>query len=156
LGCSFLPRGEIVCPLDGFAQICETPVSKAAFRVPRFSFDGSAMPPKMNPLKLNPLQLRTLTLLQALARLPNAAKAGPGPGEVTIHVFPNAHGDHFHLGDAVVAVRDATGLYNEKVWNALSRKALIRAEWPHQLTMTPAGLGYDTGLADEILHTASH
>ena len=28
------------------------------------------MPPKRNPLNLNPLQLRTLTLLQAIARIP--------------------------------------------------------------------------------------
>ncbi|MDE2466711.1 MAG: hypothetical protein KGO02_23790 [Alphaproteobacteria bacterium] len=114
------------------------------------------MPPRTNPLKLNPLQLRTLTLLQALARLPQAAMAGPGEGEMTIHVFPNAHGDHFHLGDATVAGRDATGLFNDKVWNALERKALARAEWPRQITLTPAGLAYDTGLYDEILHHHAH
>jgi hypothetical protein len=114
------------------------------------------MPPKNNPLKLNPLQLRTLTILQALAKLPNAANAGPGAGEITISVFPQAHGDHFHLGDAVVATKNATGLYNEAVWNALSRKGLARAEWPRQLTLTPEGLGYETSLADEIFHRASH
>ena len=42
------------------------------------------MPPRQNPLKLNPLQLRTLTLLQAIARLPNGASPGPGAGEITI------------------------------------------------------------------------
>jgi hypothetical protein len=114
------------------------------------------MPPKNNPLKLNPLQLRTLTILQVLAGLPNAANPGPGEGEATITVFPQAHGDHFHLGDAVVATKNATGLYNEAVWNALSRKGLARAEWPRQLTLTAMGLGYETGLADEILHRASH
>ena len=114
------------------------------------------MPSRSNPLKLNPLQLRTLTLLQALARLPQAAQAGPGEGEATVHTFPQAHGDHFHLGEAVVAGRDATGLYNEAVWNALTRKGLARAEWPRQITIRAEGLAYDTGLADEILHSSGH
>jgi hypothetical protein len=109
------------------------------------------MAPKTNPQKLNPLQLKTLTLLQAIGQLPQASQAGPGAGEVTIMQFPQAHGDHFHLGDAVVAGKNATGLYNEAVWNALTRKGLARAEWPHQITLTADGAGYDTGLADEIL-----
>lgn len=114
------------------------------------------MPPKINPMKLNPLQLRTLTLLQAIARLPQAAKAGPGPGEVTITVFPNAHGDHFHIGDATVMGKDATGLFNDKVWHALERKGVARAEWPREITLTAEGLGYNTDLADEILHRGGH
>lgn len=113
------------------------------------------MPPRLNPLKLNPLQLRTLTLLQAIARLPGAA-SDAGNGEVAIAQFPQAHGDHFHLGDAVVAGRDATGLYNEAVWNALTRKGLARAEWPRQIVLTAEGLGYDTGEAKEILRAAGH
>lgn len=113
------------------------------------------MPPKNNPLKLNPLQLRTLTLLQALARLPGAATQAPN-GDIIVSQFPGAHGDHFHLGDAVVAARDATGLHNEAVWNALTRKGLARAEWPRQMALTPAGLGYDTGEAREILHRSNH
>jgi hypothetical protein len=113
------------------------------------------MPPKQNPLKLNPLQLRTLTLLQAIVRIPRAASQGAN-GEVVISQFPAAHGDHFHLGDAVVAGKDATGLYNEAVWNALTRKGLARADWPHQIALTPLGLSYDTGLADEILKKAPH
>jgi hypothetical protein len=115
----------------------------------------NAMPPKHNPLKLNPLQLRTLTLLQAIARIPQAVSAGLN-GEVIISKFPSAHGDHFHLGDAVVAGKDATGLYNEAVWNALTRKGLARAEWPHQIALTQVGLGYETGLAEEILKKTSH
>ena len=114
------------------------------------------MAPKQNPLKLNPLQLRTLTLLQAIARLPGAASAGPGAGEVTIERLPGAHGDHFHLGDAVVAGKDATGLYNENVWHALERKSLARADWPHRITLRPEALAYDTGLADEILRRSAH
>jgi len=113
------------------------------------------MPPKHNPLKLNPLQLRTLTLFQALARVPGAAQQRPG-GEVAIAQFPNAHGDHFHLGDAVVAGKDATGLYNESVWNALTRKGLARAEWPREVVLTAEGLAYDTGLASDILKRSGH
>jgi hypothetical protein len=109
------------------------------------------MPPKQNPLKLNPLQLRTLTLLQTIARIPNAATQGAN-GEIVISQFPGAHGDHFHLGDFVVAGKDATGLYNEAVWNALTRKGLARAEWPRQIALTREGQGYDTGIANEILH----
>ncbi len=114
------------------------------------------MPPKLNPLKLNPLQLRTLTVLQALARVAGAAEEGPGPGEVTIVQFPNAHGDHFHLGDATVAGKDMTGLYNEKVWHALERKGVARSEWPRAITLTKEGREYNTGLYDDILHNHAH
>lgn len=110
------------------------------------------MPPKNNPLKLNSLQLRTLTLLQAMARIPGAA-ANAGNGEVAIAQFPQAHDDHFHIGNAVVAGKDATGLYNEAVWNALARKGLARSDYPRQIVLTAEGLGYDTGVAREILRT---
>ena len=114
------------------------------------------MPPKQNPLKLNALQLRTLTLLQTIARLPGAATAGPGAGEVTIERLPPAHGDHFHLGDAVVSGKDATGLYNENVWHALERKGLARADWPRSITLKREALSYETGLAEELLRRAGH
>jgi hypothetical protein len=114
------------------------------------------MAPKNNPLKLNPLQLRTLTLLQALAALPDASEPGPGDGEVTVSAFPRAHADHFHLGDAVVSGSDATGLFNEAVWNALTRKGLAKSAWPASITLTAEGLSYQTGLADQILHHSSH
>jgi hypothetical protein len=114
------------------------------------------MPPKKNPLKLNPLQLRTLTLLQALAQIPEAVVAGPGEGEVTISRFPQAHADHFHLGDAIVSGEDATGLFNENVWHALERKGLARADWPNAIVLKPEGVAYDTGLAEEILHRGGH
>ena len=113
------------------------------------------MAPRLNPLKLNPLQLRTLTLLQAMARIPGATAPGLN-GEIIISNFPPAHGDHFHLGDAVVAGKNATGLFNEAVWNALTRKGLARAEWPHQITLTLQGLAYDTGVAGEILQRGTH
>ena len=114
------------------------------------------MAPKINPLKLNPLQLRTLTLLQALAALPEASEQGPGEGEITIKAFPRAHADHFHLGEAVVSGHDATGLFNQAVWNALARKGLAASQWPESITLTAAGLGYETGLADAILHGSGH
>ena len=50
------------------------------------------MPPKANPAKLNPLQLRTLTLLQAIAHIPDASKPTPD-GDTAITAFPHAHGD---------------------------------------------------------------
>ena len=114
------------------------------------------MPPRHNPQKLNPLQLRTLAILQALAQAPGASTRGPGVGEVTIERFPQAHGDHVHLGDAVVSGKDITGLYNENVWHALERKGLARADWPHRITLTAPGLEYQTGHGDELLRRAAH
>jgi hypothetical protein len=109
------------------------------------------MSPKAKPAKLKPLQLRTLTLLQAIAQIPGASNSTP-EGDTAITQFPHAHGDHFHLGDATVMGRDATGLENENVWNALARKGLIKAAWPDQIALTPEGVAYETGIADEILH----
>ena len=57
---------------------------------------------------------------------------------------------------ATVRGSDAIGLENEKVWNALSRKGLIKCEWPHQIALTPEGVRYDTGIADQILHRGGH
>jgi hypothetical protein len=113
------------------------------------------MPPRNNPLKLNPLQLRTLTIFQALARLPGVA-AHVGDGDLAITRFPDAHGDHFHLGEAVVSGKDATGLTNEAVWNALARKGLARADYPRQLVLTRAGQDYDTGMVEQVLHRSGH
>lgn len=114
------------------------------------------MPPKRNPLSLNPLQLKTLALLQALAHLPDHAGAAGADGAIRVTNLPRPHGDHFHLGDAVVASRDATGLANPAAWAALERKGLIRAAFPHAAELTPEGLAYDTGLADAILHRTDH
>ena len=111
--------------------------------------------PKPNPQKLNPLQLRTLTLLQAIAKIPGASSPTPD-GDTAITQFPHAHGDHFHLGDAMVAASDATGLENQNVWNALTRKGLLKSEWPHNIALTPDGLAYDTGMLDRILHHGGH
>ena len=114
------------------------------------------MPPKNNPLRLNPLQLRTLTILQQLARFPETSTRNAENGEVMINNLPQPHGDHFHCGDAVVLSRDATGLRNEAVWKALERKGLARSYFPLGVVLTPAGLDYDTRLADGILHRTDH
>jgi len=113
------------------------------------------MPPRRNPLNLNALQLKTLTLLQALARLPAHARAVDG-GAVIVSNLPDPHGDHFHIGEAVVLTRDATGLANPAAWAALERKGLIRSNFPLAAVLTPEGLAYDTGLADTILHHSGH
>src|SRR5215475_7998188 len=113
------------------------------------------MPPKRNPLNLNALQLKTLTLLQELARLTDYSRPGEEPGSVIVRP-PDPHGDHFHLGEAVVAARDATGLRNPAVWVALERRGLIRSMYPHGAVVPPLGLDYETGLHEAILHKSDH
>lgn len=113
------------------------------------------MPTKRNPLNLNPLQLKTLTLLQALAHVAGKPVEGDAAGGIAITELPHPHGDHFHLGEAVVAARDATGLRNPAVWTALQRKGLVQTQ-PQVVILTPLGQEYDTGMRDAILHRASH
>ncbi len=113
------------------------------------------MPPKTNPLRLNMLQLKTLTLLQELARHPEAGSPQEDGG-FQISRLPQPHGDHFHIGQAAVRASDATGLSNEMVWKALERKALAQSSYPHSITLTPSGMAYDTGLRNKILHGADH
>jgi hypothetical protein len=112
------------------------------------------MPPKKNPLGLNTLQLKTLTLLQELARMPAYSGSAEESG-IAVRP-PDPHGDHFHLGDAVVATRDASGLRNPAVWMALERKGLIQSMYPHAAVVTPLGLDYETGLRERILHKSGH
>ena len=114
------------------------------------------MPPKRNPLNLNPLQLKTLTLLQELARIAGKPAADDMPGGLAITELPDPHGDHFHLGEAIVAGRDATGLHNPAVWAALERKGLIQPKLPEAVIVTPLGQAYDTGLRDALLHREPH
>ena len=66
-----------------------------------------------------------------------------------------AHGDHIHIGEAVVASHDATGLRNPAVWIALERKGLVRY-FSDCAVLTPLGIGYDTGLRNAILNVRSH
>ncbi|MCX8230758.1 MAG: hypothetical protein OTJ45_02935 [Alphaproteobacteria bacterium] len=114
------------------------------------------MPSKRNPLKLNKLQLKTLTLLQTIAALPDVALSDPKTGNAVLRWLPDPHGNHFHIGDAVVMARDATGLHNPAVWVALERKGLAADGYPNHMAVTPAGLGYDTGLGETILQRADH
>ena len=114
------------------------------------------MAPKNNPLNLNPLQLRTLALLQEIARIPGLSSPAPDGSGVTIMQIPSPHGDHFHLGDKVVASRDATGLTNPAVWAALARKGLTQGNFPYRVTLTKAGLAYDVSLAGHILRGGDH
>jgi hypothetical protein len=74
---------------------------------------------------------------------------------VLVGGFPSPHGDHFHVGAAVVMGRDATGLHNPAVFVALERKGLIRSFFPQGALVTKAGLTYQTG-ADAILRRAHH
>lgn len=111
---------------------------------------------KKNPLKLNPLQLRTLAILQQMARSPNHAQPGDEEGSVMVGNFPHAHGDHFHVGDAVVLARDASGLANPNVFAVLERKGLLRSLHPMGAVLTAQALAYETGVADQVLHRADH
>jgi hypothetical protein len=113
------------------------------------------MPLKRNPLHLNALQLKTLTLLQALAELDGHIVRKDADGTVVVSGIPAPHGDHFHLGNAVVASKDATGLGNPAAWTALERKGLIKSFFPQGAAITPDGQAYDTGLKDVILHRHS-
>ena len=112
------------------------------------------MPPKKNPLGLNALQLKTLTLLQELARVTGNSGSTEEAG-IAVRP-PDPYGDHFHLGDAVIAMRDASGLRNSAVWAVLERKGLIRSMYPHVAIVTPLGLDYDTGLREAVLRKSGH
>ncbi|MEM7168938.1 MAG: hypothetical protein AAF530_02135 [Pseudomonadota bacterium] len=114
------------------------------------------MPPKKNPLKLNALQLKTLTLFQALANDSSMAWRDEDSGDVVIGPLPQPHGNHFHIGAAVVMTRDASGMRNAGVWRALERKGLARGNFPHSITLTPVGQTYQTGLSNQILHHSDH
>jgi hypothetical protein len=113
-------------------------------------------PPRPNPAKLNPLQLKTLAIMQALAREPDLADPADEDGNVRIHSLPHVHGNHVHLGQAVVAMRDMSGLGNPSVLNALARKGLLKGGPDGAYTVTGDGLGYETGIARQILHGSDH
>ena len=113
-------------------------------------------PQRPNHLKLNPLQLKTLAILQAVARTEGAALPPDEEGRVVLRYLPRPHGDHFHVGEAVVRSRDASGLANPSVYGALVRKGLVLAGPRGPPVLTSAGLAYDTGLAEEILFRPDH
>src|ERR1051326_2175872 len=99
--------------------------------------------PTPTPLTHTPPQLRSLTLLREMARLHGKPAEEDDTGGLAITQLPNPHGDHFHLGEAVVAARDATGLRNPAVWTALQRKGLIRPKLPQAVILTALGQEYD-------------
>lgn len=113
------------------------------------------MPPKNNPLGLNPLQRKTLALLQELAKDPECGVRDDATGNVKILRFPVIHGNHFHVGEAVVMSKDATGLTNEAVWKALERKGLAASEFPYSIALTPSGISYDSGMQEEMFQHPS-
>ena len=93
------------------------------------------MADRPNPLKLNPLQAKTLALLQELARQPRYANPPDADGAVVVRYLPAAHGDHFHIGDAVVRTlaRYAPGI-----------ESLIL----HRQVITPDDIERITGLSE--------
>ena len=109
-----------------------------------------------NPKKLNGLQLRTLAILQAIARQPALADPPAQDGTVSIHTLPHRHGDHLHVGAAVVSGRDASGLSNPNVLNALARKGLLRHGPGGLPSLTLEGRNYQTGIGATLLHGADH
>lgn len=115
-----------------------------------------AVTSRPNPLKLNKLQLKTLVILQEIARDERLAAPAGEDGSVVIRQLPHAHGDHFHVGSAVVLGRDATGLFNASVYGALARKGLVLGAPAGMPVLTREGLTYETGIADEILHRSDH
>jgi hypothetical protein len=116
----------------------------------------AASPVRPNPKKLNALQLKTLVLLQALAREPGCADPPDQDGTVALHTLPHRHGDHLHIGAALVSARDATGLANPNVINALARKGLVRHGPTGLPSLTLEGRDYPTGIEAAVLHTADH
>ena len=114
------------------------------------------MPPKANPLKLNKLQLKTLAILQELARDRRTSSINDETGEALITMIPQPHGNHIHVGGRVVMTRDASGLWNEAVWNALQRKGLATSTYPIAIRLNADGLAYETGVSDRILHGSDH
>ena len=109
-----------------------------------------------NPKKLNALQLKTLAILQAIARQPAFADSPDRDGTVSIHTLPHRHGDHLHVGAAVISAGDAAGLDNRNVMNALARKGLLRHGPAGLPSLTLEGQTYRTGIDAAILHDADH
>src|SRR3546814_15147418 len=97
---------------------------------------------KKNPLKLNALQLKTLAILQQMARSPEHAQPGDEEGSMLVTNFPAAHGNHFHVGDAVVLTRAASGLANASVFVVLERTGLLRSLHPLGAMLTAAAPAY--------------
>jgi hypothetical protein len=149
LGC-FCRRRTPELPWLGarsYAAACEPATTSDAW---------NTFPVRPNPKKLNALQLKTLAILQAIARQPALADPPEQDGAVSIHTLPHQHGDHLHVGAAVVSAREATGLGNPNVLNALARKGLLRHGSAGLPSLTLEGRNYQTGLDTTLLHGADH
>jgi len=107
-------------------------------------------------IKLNALQSKTLVLLQILARDSDSATPVGDNGDIRITRLPHAHGNHMHVGEFVIASRDATGLSNKSVWTALRRKGLVRENWEEEIILTAEGLAFSTGLENKFLTASDH
>ena len=114
------------------------------------------MADRPNPAKLNALQLKTLAILQELARSDGGAAETLDDGSVALNRLPRPHGDHFHVGTALVLAKDATGLGNPAVLNALQRKGLLIQAPDGRPALTAAALAYQTGIDSQILHRSDH
>lgn len=114
------------------------------------------MSSRPNPSKLNALQLKTLAILQEVARSGGDVSEELTDGSVAINRLPHPHGDHFHVGSAVVRAKDATGLGNPAVFGALRRKGLIAMAPDGRPALTAAAMSYETGVAEAILHRSDH
>lgn len=112
--------------------------------------------PDGKKIKLNKLQNRTLALLQELAQHPETAITDTDTGEVTVTHMPHAHGNHVHVGRLVVSSKDASGFSNQAVWSALERKGMARGNFPISITLTKAGLDFDTGLTQPMAQESDH
>ncbi len=99
------------------------------------------------------MQLKTLAILQELASSGGVALPDGG---VALAALPRPHGDHFHVGAALVRAKDATGLSNPAVFGALERKGLVARDADRRLVLTASAVAYDTGVADRILHRSDH
>ncbi|MEZ5847463.1 MAG: hypothetical protein R3C70_12010 [Geminicoccaceae bacterium] len=97
-----------------------------------------------------------MAILQYLARQENWALPADEGGNVALRGLPSPHGDHFHVGDALVRARDATGLFNRSVYTALGRRGLVTPGTTGFPAITPMGLDYDTGISADILHRSDH
>jgi len=106
--------------------------------------------------KLNPLQSKTLVLLQLLAKDSESSSAVYGSEDIHITRLPHAHGNHMHVGEFVLAAKDASGLNNPAVWVALARKGFVRDNWQQEIILTPEGRAFSTGLENKFLTASDH
>ncbi len=111
---------------------------------------------KRKTIKLNSLQSKTLILLQKLAVHPDSSSSIEGSEDIQITRLPHAHGNHMHVGDYVVAAKDASGLSNKSVWIALARKGFLRENWEEEIVITAEGLAFSTGLEDKFMSVSDH